>query len=195
MKYVVLLSLLLALQGCAASGSYRLNLVAHSSSDVSIKDLRTEDEKEWGLGGFPNPIVYLGDMNTEPTRLKVLAHQAQQKLGDRPENLEIIVERFELIDYPNKTSAQIRSGSASSISPALGLAFEPSDEVRNLIVCNIDASLNGNKHQASSVSSYEETPFAMKKYEDPPVIAAVSEALNGCVESWVSHFGGTAISE
>ena len=69
------------------------------------------------LGGFPNPIVYLGDMNTDPERLQVLAYQAQQRLDSWSGDVEIVVKKFELIDYPNKTSAQIRSGTAATLSP------------------------------------------------------------------------------
>lgn len=195
MKAILLLLMLASIAGCASTAVYELGPPVKEAPRITMSDHRAAEQRTWHMEGFPSPIAYLGDANTEPTKLELLAYNTERMLSPERDNIDIAIDEFQLIDVPAKSAALMSSASLASVSPLLASLTDSQNDLENVIICQLNASLNGEYHSISTSKSYNESGFHFFKYNDPAVIAAIYETLKSCTTEWASHFSDESATQ
>lgn len=161
----------------------------------TIKDDRPKESKEYVANPCDvSPVTRLGDENFSPPRLDVLARRLKERLGERLDDREITIHRFDTIVLRTKT-CQLQGtpmfviGSVlGSVAPGLDVGLAAAADImignRDSVICRIDGTINGDDFVAKSVVEIEEsmTDKSGVGGRHAEIAAAVSQVVDAAAQ-------------
>lgn len=161
--YIVVCSII---SGCANSIKYDVgNLSPGGPSTLEVVDRRDADQKKpkimsASVSNCWYGIYRIGDEQVVPDRLRILASELEEKLGEKAKGRKLVVNRFEIY---NNIQRELRKAAVASSFGLLGALMMKHIEAGG---CSDAFALDGNPANKPSVVALVEVEFEGKAIKE-----------------------------
>lgn len=168
-----------------AHWSIKLQPVATEvTANLHVVDQRPAEQKKFRMVDFLKVSYksYLGDVNTTPDRMAILAAKVSKIAATRPDAMSVEITQFEILHDQSGSACKGCALAAVSYPAAIGAEAgrEPGDDA---YACRITGSIDGNVQSAEVVAPYH--PGAFDNNNSAPSVTALQTCVDGAIEKWM----------
>ena len=159
-------------------------VAADTAGNLHIVDKRPPEQTKFHTVDFAKLSYksYLGDINTTPDRMAILAAKLNKAAASRPNATTVEVTRFEILQDRSGSACRGCATAAVSYTAAVGAdsGHKPGDDT---YMCSISAAIDGNAQSAEIETSYHSGPFDTNN--SAASVTALQACVDGAIDQWV----------